>query len=385
MKILLIFIDMIRVDHLSLYNDKIEKTSLDLFFENLGGTILTNCYTPSPDTPRSMACLQSGLLPYLNGCDSRVKWPRYFMKSNIETIFDIAVGLGYKVNLCATQSDIETGLFKFKKNENISIYTNIAEFTNAVDLSENTLSFIAIDDYHSAIDDYGGTSLGIKQGQKAILYSLNNFLTPDVVNKCEYCFFFSDHGHALQSEIANQKNKLDLLNDGRTKLFMFYHNTNDKKIIKDSRLASILDLYASVIDLIGSGDLRQGFSFFRNKQRDLLHIEDHADFRVSPEQIVSQWRVISETIDVRTNVLETLNKSGEMVDIHLIRDYLGYVSPSFSYYAKQIDILKMYEKMKQRKTHYFNGLKRANRWTYYCFKIRNKLFSCFVKMFNKLK
>ena len=376
---------MIRVDHLSLYNDKIEKTSLDLFFENLGGTILTNCYTPSPDTPRSMACLQSGLLPYLNGCDSRVKWPRYFMKSNIETIFDIAVGLGYKVNLCATQSDIETGLFKFKKNENISIYTNIAEFTNAVDLSENTLSFIAIDDYHSAIDDYGGTSLGIKQGQKAILYSLNNFLTPDVVNKCEYCFFFSDHGHALQSEIANQKNKLDLLNDGRTKLFMFYHNTNDKKIIKDSRLASILDLYASVIDLIGSGDLRQGFSFFRNKQRDLLHIEDHADFRVSPEQIVSQWRVISETIDVRTNVLETLNKSGEMVDIHLIRDYLGYVSPSFSYYAKQIDILKMYEKMKQRKTHYFNGLKRANRWIYYCFKIRNKLFSCFVKMFNKLK
>ena len=71
---------MIRVDHLSLYNDNMEKTSLDLFFENLGGTILTNCYTPAPDTPRSIACLQSGLLPYLNGCDSRVKWPRYFMK-----------------------------------------------------------------------------------------------------------------------------------------------------------------------------------------------------------------------------------------------------------------------------------------------------------------
>ena len=119
MKILLVFIDMIRVDHLSLYNDNMEKTSLDLFFENLGGTILTNCYTPAPDTPRSIACLQSGLLPYLNGCDSRVKWPRYFMKPNIETIFDIAVGLGYKVNLCATKSDIETGLFKFKENENI--------------------------------------------------------------------------------------------------------------------------------------------------------------------------------------------------------------------------------------------------------------------------
>lgn len=47
---------------------------------------------------------------------------------------------------------------------------------------------------------------------------------------------------------------------------------------------------------------------FRDSQRDILHIEDHADFRVSPEQIVSQWRVISDEIDIRTNVFETLNK-----------------------------------------------------------------------------
>lgn len=42
---------------------------------------------------------------------------------------------------------------------------------------------------------------------------------------------------------------------------MFYHNINNKKIVKDSRLASILDLYASIVDLIGSGDFRQGFPF----------------------------------------------------------------------------------------------------------------------------
>ena len=364
---------MIRVDHLSLYNDNMEKTSLDLFFENLGGTILTNCYTPAPDTPRSIAGLQSGLLPYLNGCDSRVTWPRYFMKPNIETIFDIAVGLGYKVNLCATKSDIETGLFKFKENENISIFTTIEDFTDTVHLSENTLSLIAIDDYHSAIDDYGGTSLGIKEGQKVILYSLNNFLTPDIVNKYDYSFFFSDHGHALQSEIVMQKNKLELLSDGRTKLFMFYHNINNKKIVKDSRLASILDLYASIVDLIGSGDFRQVFSFFRDSQRDILHIEDHADFRVSPEQIVSQWRVISDEIDIRTNVFETLNKKGQIIDINVVKKYLDSFSPSFSYYMKQIEILKMYEKMKQRKTHYFNGVKRANWW-----------IRCYVRIINRL-
>ena len=112
---------------------------------------------------------------------------------------------------------------------------------------------------------------------------------------------------------------------------------------------------------------------FRDSQRDILHIEDHADFRVSPEQIVSLWRVISDEIDIRTNVFETLNKKGQIIDINVVKKYLDSFSPSFSYYMKQIEILKMYEKMKQRKTHYFNGVKRANWW-----------IRCYVRIINRL-
>ena len=52
MKILVIFIDMIRPNRLSTFNDKIvADTPLDLSLRELGGTYYTNCFSQGPDTP----------------------------------------------------------------------------------------------------------------------------------------------------------------------------------------------------------------------------------------------------------------------------------------------------------------------------------------------
>jgi len=84
MKVLLVFIDMMRTDLLSVYNQNVkDKTSFDLLLEKIGGCIYTNCYTPAPDTPRSLACLQTGLHPYFNGCNTRIKWPKYYVKEEV--------------------------------------------------------------------------------------------------------------------------------------------------------------------------------------------------------------------------------------------------------------------------------------------------------------
>lgn len=88
MKILLAFFDMIRVDHIQMYNPQAEKTVFDTMFQKIGGTLFSKCYTPAPDTPRSLACLWSGYVPSNNGCDTRIKWPHFFMKEGISTIFD---------------------------------------------------------------------------------------------------------------------------------------------------------------------------------------------------------------------------------------------------------------------------------------------------------
>ena len=75
MKILTIFADMIRPNRLSTFNDCLkEDTPIDTKLKMLGGTVYTNCFTPGPDTPRSTATFLTGVDPYLNGCNTRLKW-----------------------------------------------------------------------------------------------------------------------------------------------------------------------------------------------------------------------------------------------------------------------------------------------------------------------
>ena len=55
MKVLLVFIDMMRTDLLSVYNQNVkDKTSFDLLLEKIGGCIYTNCYTPAPEDRKSV-------------------------------------------------------------------------------------------------------------------------------------------------------------------------------------------------------------------------------------------------------------------------------------------------------------------------------------------
>lgn len=94
MKILIVFIDMVRVDHLNTYNPRAKESLLDKRIRRLGGVLFTRCYTPGPDTPRSIACMQTGLYPYFNGCDTRIRWPKFFIKDDITTIWDHISELG---------------------------------------------------------------------------------------------------------------------------------------------------------------------------------------------------------------------------------------------------------------------------------------------------
>ncbi|UJF33216.1 hypothetical protein [Paenibacillus hexagrammi] len=62
MKILSVFIDMLRPNLMNVHNHEVPEHELDRFFRQLGGTLYTNCYTPAPDTARSMACFWSGAI-----------------------------------------------------------------------------------------------------------------------------------------------------------------------------------------------------------------------------------------------------------------------------------------------------------------------------------
>ena len=80
MRVLFLFIDMLRPNRYGLYNQKLENNKIDNAIIELGGTLYTNCFSPAPDTPRSMASFYTGLSPIENGCNTRVKWPSKFFK-----------------------------------------------------------------------------------------------------------------------------------------------------------------------------------------------------------------------------------------------------------------------------------------------------------------
>ena len=364
MKILVVFIDMVRVDHLNQYNPKAKKTLLDGVLENYGGTLYTKCYTHSPDTPRSLACLQTGLMPFFNGCDTRIKWPAFFIKEEVSTIWDHASSLGYHVNLCCNENEIRTGFFKFQ-DKNIALYNNIEDFMYKADFSENSLSFIGIPDWHTAIGDYKETNYAFHKGDEIVNEYFKKYLTSTFIGQFDYTIIFSDHGFQFKNEMNWMKSRLELIGDGRTKLLTFVHAKGDSHVTHDARLASITDIYATLENLLGLKDYRHGYSLLEEPKRDILHIEDHKDFKVYPEVMIKQWRVVTNQYDIRTDVYVTVDEHGNDANLNIIDTYLRTVSPKYSEYIKQIEIWKNYASIgKDSRNLYFIGLPRLSHFSH---------------------
>ena len=351
---------MVRVDHLSLYNNTAKITPLDEYFRNVGGTIFGRCYTPSPDTPRSWACVQTGLLPSFNGCDTRIKWPRYFINEGLSTIWDHAAEKGFKVNLCCNKHAIETGMFRFKESESIKITDSVEDFIQC-DFSDNSISCIGNQDLHWAVNDFCATEYGLKKGFSVIGDYFTKFINEVFISQFDYVFYYSDHGLAMENERIRYKSSLDLLNDGRNQLLMFCHRKGDDSIQYDNRLASNLDLFSTLEELIGGEDMRQGYSLLEEKKRTITHIEDHSVFSVRPDIMLSIWRVISDDFDIRTDTRVFINKDGSPASPTLIEDYLYEFSPTYAYLKKSNQILKYYKELSSPQPRYFEGSRRINK------------------------
>lgn len=362
MRILVIFIDMVRVDYLHSYHQSAKACLLDKQLEKLGGTIFTRCYSPGPDTPRSLACMQSGLFPHFNGCDTRIKWPKFFMKDEVSTIWNHASDDGWNVNLCCRKNECLTGFFNYHDSSKIHLFYDIDGFINGSVFRDNSISFIGIPDMHTAISDYMATDYSFRKGDEIVNLCFDKYFTDEFDDQFDYIIVFSDHGFQKWDEGVRKKSALELLNDGRNQLLMMIHKKGDTGIKKDNRLSSMVDLYATLESLIGRSEFRQGYSLLDNPQRTIAHVEDHKEFTVYPEIMVKQWRVISDTFDIRTNINETIIDKGGGKDMEIVNSYLSEYSPSYLAYMKQLKVLDYYETLNKEEKidNYFVGLERPS-------------------------
>jgi hypothetical protein len=381
---------MLRANLLKTFNNNIKERGLmDYWFERLGGIGFTNCYTPAPDTPRSLACLYSGKYPKNNGCCKRLHWPKYYLKQSIFTIFDVFEKNNYLMFIGINKDKERVGFLPARNYKNMNVFNDLdeclADLDSVIDKNENIFSFIALDDYHWALDDYGANSRGDYYGQK----HLSNF-TDKIFNKFapdtfDYIFIFSDHGFKLRDEQKTEK-KIYFTDDARSKIVMFVRKKGCEGIEKMSNLTSIIDILPTLTHILND---KTNYSFdgvplFDKIQNRYIVIEDYIGFPPKMDAIHELWGIRTDTHfylttlseDILLNVVsENGYREEKRADSSLIAEFqvkIGDISCSYYENMRLRKILKSYEAMKGYRDKYADGEKRRSEKGY-LFRLKKKI------------
>lgn len=297
MKVLIVFVDMIRPNRLSSFNHEIKtETTLDIMLKNIGGTSYTNCFTPGPDTPRGLATFSTGIDPHKNGCNVRLKWPRYFLNENTKSIFDLFLEKNYKLTLFANPNERETGMYPANISE-MDIHNtdlNMKKYLSDIELEDNHMVFVGIPDFHWSFGDHGSTKSAEKIAYKDTKKTLD--VVFDCLNKDDFdhIFIFSDHGFKFTHEFKTQPKYL-LLDEDRTNILMHHRVKFQNLMHQNDKLCSLADMYSTIEEILGVKESKSsGVSLFSDQSRDYIIVEDHLSFIPSVNQNIELWAVVTK-------------------------------------------------------------------------------------------
>lgn len=363
MKILLIFADMLRPGLLHTWNPDHKPSLTDEQIKKWGGTVYTRCYTPAPDTPRSHGCLWSGKYPKENGCDTRIKYPQWYLKKPEENFLRILKNHGYQFNFIMGESSREIG-------ELPEDYTGCAYYScgrpyreafNEIVIAKDSLTYVSFKDYHYMVDDYSSRPVAGVKGNEIIGRALMMTDHALDIRQFDLVMMYSDHGWKMADESIVPM--CSQLGGWRTQIFMYVRLKGDNVLKTNSKLCSIMDIGATVLELAGleMPYSQEGISLLSDQEHKYLLIEDHKTFRVTIDQTIEIWG-----IRLKDNLI-CVNCSGEWEsDIPVSDEEKDYwhqkLCKKGSFYKENIEasrILKLYAGIKSVKI-YFDGTPRKS-------------------------
>lgn len=381
MKVMTLFIDMIRPNRLSIFNDKIKvDTQLDISFKNLGGTVFNNCYTPGPDSPRGISTFLTGLDPYENGCNTRLKWPQFFLKENQKTVFDIFLEKNYKISSFSSPQERANGLFP-DHIASLDIHNknnDLEDYLSTLELEEDHFLFISIPDFHLAFDDFGYNKKGEKDAYSICQSIYDIVFSKFDKNDFDHIFIFSDHGFKFSLE-----RKLEplehLINEDRSNVILIHREKYQDALNNNTKLCSLADFFDTYQDILGIKS-KTNKSFLSNYEREYIIIEDHLNFEPMINQNIEIWGVVNKKeFYVRTLNKAFLFKKDTHLKVEGIVDYYEDIllrESSFGVYFDEFKKIFMYKKNILHKSVYSNGQKR---------KSRSRLIILFYSLLDYLK
>lgn len=292
MRILMVFIDMLRSELVfsTQADSQIMKTC-----RKIGGTLFEACYTPAPDTYRSMGALWSSCYPAENGCDNRCKRPFEWLKKPEETFLEYLLSSGYIFNsYVGAWEGKNVGLFPnvyTKYPFNFSTGKFIKEYTKEIFLGNDSFTFLNLEDLHFILDDKSYTLKAYKEGEKKICDLIDSFFEIFPVEQFDEIIFFSDHGFRFWNEKGGYS-----LDKRRTNIFLFWHEKNDASLKIDRKLRSIMDIYPTLLNKCGiyySKSNIRGKDLFGEEYHNELLLEDHTSFYATILDSVNCWGVVT--------------------------------------------------------------------------------------------
>lgn len=356
MKVLILFVDMLRPNRFGLYNHS-KYNDIDNFLYSIGGTLYSNCFSPSPDTPRSMASFYTGLSPFENGCDARVKWPGKFLQEDQPTLFDFFLKNKYALDFFSNPNERQGGLFP-PSISNLDIHNNdfdLFKFSKKIKLKNNHLVFISIPDYHWALQDWGYTEKGERAAISETYNSINTVFKNLDKDDFDHIFLFSDHGFKFSHQ-SRFEQWHQFLNRDRSNIFMFHRRKGDNKLTFNEKLCSIQDVAYTIDEISGK---ENKFSLFSDHERRHIVIEDH--FSIQPPKVnqnVDIWAVITREEEyVRSLEKGVLIKNNKVISEKAIPFYdeiLKKESQFGKYYDEHMKIFQ-YHELILAQTKFMNG------------------------------
>ena len=211
---------------------------MDEWFRTIGGTVFRNCYSPAPDTPRSLACLYTGLLPKNNGCTTRIRWPEYYLKHDVPTVFSSFLNDGYSLFTTFSESRLNVGILPpgiRDESTDLLGLPQLVERRDEVMMHENVLLFVDLQDYHACVDDFGSLGRAHRCGDRQLSLAFDKVFQDYSVDDFDVILVLSDHGCKLSGDKRYQEPHY-LPFDDRSKIVMFVHRKGDSGLECDDHL-----------------------------------------------------------------------------------------------------------------------------------------------------
>ena len=302
MKILMIFIDMLRAVNQNVSNSKAPHNRLDDALEKFGGIVFSNCYSPAPDTPRGLASIWTGSYPKINGCDQRIKYPRFFLNDNLDNLWKLFKRTNLELNLFMPKVCLELG--EMPKNfdfEKTTLFddNDLINFCDSVQIKDNSVTYVTLNDYHAIIDDTRAKLSGLAHLYDVVGREVDLIYSKLIENNFDIVVIFSDHGCLLEGDAGGLGSR------GRIKTYLqiWVKNIGVDKIIRDDRLCSCMDLFPTMAYLLNGFVLNRtdGLNLFKTSGHDFLILEDYLNFSATLIQVLGWYAVILPDYFIQTD------------------------------------------------------------------------------------